>query len=120
ELLLTLERVKRTKHVKTLFEELSDLEHTQLNAAIKMQKLMLALRCFEDNKPLEKRNLLSQEILNYRLQHLVRISEIIRNENLGFEEEEEETGYYKKPKKEKKEKKPTIEITLEMMQAGKS
>lgn len=120
ELLLTLERVKRTKHVKTLFEELSDLEHTQLNAAIKMQKLMLALRCFEDNKPLEKRNLLSQEILNYRLQHLVRISEIIRNENLGFEEEEEEMVYYKKSKKEKKEKKPTIEITLEMIQAGKS
>ncbi len=120
ELLLTIERVKRTKQVKVLFEELTELEHVQLSVAIKMQKLMLALRCFEENKALDKTNLLSQEILNYRLRHLVRISDIIREENLGFEEEESDAIYYEKPKKEKKEKKATVDITLEMMQAGKS
>ncbi len=124
ELLLTIERVKRTKNVKALFEELTELEHVQINTAIKMQKLLLALKCFEEQKPLEKQNLLSQDILNYRLQHLLRISDIIRSENLAWEEEDEmEMVYYEEPKKkkkEKKDKKPTTEVTLEMFQAGKS
>ncbi len=115
EVLYTVEKVKRMKKMKAFFEEISLLEEIQVKAVLELNKTRLLLKIISENKDITKQNLKLNSVSEYKLNHLVKISEIIKKQALDFEGDEDyDTVYYDKPKKEKTPKKPTIDITLEL------
>lgn len=121
EVLYTLERIKRIKNMKGFFEEVSQLEEFQIKTVLELKKTKLLVQAITANKPFSKENLKSNSISEYKINHLVRISEIIRKHALSFEEDQDyDKVYYDKPKKETIQKTPTIDITLELWKTQKS
>lgn len=115
EVLYTCEKVRRLKRMKSFFEEISELEELQINAVLNLKKTKLLVEAIAEGKELSKQTLKSNTGDEYRINHLVRISELIKKHALNFEEDNEfDEVYYDKPKKQKAPKKPTIEITLEL------
>lgn len=115
EVLYTCEKVRRLKRMKSFFEEISELEELQINAVLNLKKTKLLVEAIAEGKELSKQTLKSNTGDEYRINHLVRISELIKKQALNFEEDNEfDEVYYDKPKKQKAPKKTTIEITLEL------
>ncbi|MFA7446667.1 MAG: AAA family ATPase, partial [Flavobacteriaceae bacterium] len=115
EVLYTSERVKRIKRMKSFYEEISELEELQLKTVLNLKKTKLLVRAISEGKEFSKQTLKSNSVEEYRINHLVRISEIIKKHALHFEDDDDfDEGYYDKPKKQKVPKKPTIDITLEL------
>ncbi|MDX9789404.1 MAG: helix-turn-helix domain-containing protein, partial [Candidatus Kapabacteria bacterium] len=115
EVLYTSERVKRIKKMKGFFEEISELEELQLKTVLNLKKTKLLVEAISEGKEFSKETLKSNSVEEYRINHLVKISEIIRKHALDFEDDDDfEEVYYDKPKKQKVPKKPTTEITLEL------
>ncbi len=115
EVLYASEKVKRIKKMKGFFEEISELEELQIKAVLELKKTKLLVQAISEGKPFSKQTLKSNSIEEYRINHLVKISETIKKHALNFEDDDDfDEGYYEKPKKEKVQKKPTTDITLEL------
>jgi len=115
EVLYTCEKVKRIKRMKSFYEEISELEELQIKTVLNLKKTKLLVQAIAEGKEFSKQTLKSNSMDEYRINHLVRISEIIKKHALHFEDDDDfDEGYYDKPKKEKTPKKPTIDITLEL------
>jgi len=115
EVLYTCEKVKRIKRMKSFYEELSELEELQIKTVLNLKKTKLLVQAIAEGKELSKQTLKSNSIEEYRINHLVRIAEIIRKHALNFEDDDDfDEGYYQKPKKQKVQKRPTTDITLEL------
>ncbi len=113
--LYTCEKVKRIKRVKSFYEEISELEELQIKTVLNLKKTKLLVQAIAEGKDLSKQTLKSNTMDEYRINHLVRIAEIIRKHALNFEDDDDfDEGYYDKPKKQKVQKKPTTDITLEL------
>src|SRR5690554_1112751 len=115
EVLYTCEKVKRIKRMKSFYEEISELEELQIKTVLNLKKTKLLVQAIAEGKEYSNQTLKSNSMDEYRINHLVRISEIIKKHALHFEDDDDfDEGYYDKPKKEKTPKKPTIDITLEL------
>lgn len=122
ELLLKIEEIKRTKKVKTFYDELIVLEELHIKAILQLKKARLLTQIITLGKEITKENLSSNEISAYKINKLVAVAERFRSENATLMEEDEDVSYYEDPKKIKKKepKKATIEITLEFWAQGLS
>lgn len=115
EVLYTCEKVKRIKRMKSFYEEISELEELQLKTVLNLKKTKLLVEAISEGKEFSKETLKSNSVEEYRINHLVRIAEIIKKHALHFEDDDDfDEVYYDKPKKQKVPKKPTTEITLEL------
>lgn len=116
EVLYTYEKVKRIKKMKGFSEELSELEELQLKTVLNLKKTKLLVQAISEGKDFSKETLKSNSIDQYRINHLVKISEIIKKHALNFEDDEDDFDeiYDEKPKKKKVPKTPTTDITLEL------
>jgi hypothetical protein len=115
EVLYTCEKVKYLKRMKSFYEEISELEELHLKTVLNLKKTKLLIEAVAEGKELSKQTLKSNTTDEYRINHLVRISEIIKKHGLNFEDEDDfDDGVYEKPKKQKPPKKATTEITLEL------
>jgi len=115
EVLYTCEKVKRMKRMKSFYEEVVELEELQIKTVLNLKKTKLLVQAISEGKELSKHTLKSNSMDEYRINHLVRIAEIIRKHALNFEDDEDfDEGYYDKPKKQKVQKRPTTDITLEL------
>src|SRR5690554_3388279 len=120
EVLYTVEKIKRIKNMKGFFDEVSELEEFQIKAVLELKKTKLMVQAIAAQQPFSKDHLKSDSISEYKINHLVKISEIIRKHALNFGEEDYEEVYYDKPKKQKTQKTPTIDITLALWKDKKS
>lgn len=115
EVLYTCEKVKHLKRMKSFYEEISELEEIQIKTVLNLKKTKLLVQAIAEGKELSKQTLKSNTMDEYRINHLVRISEIIKKHGLNFEDEDDfDERLYEKPKKQKPPKKPTTDITLEL------
>lgn len=115
EVLYTCEKVKHLKRMKSFYEEISELEEMQIKTVLNLKKTKLLVQAIAEGKELSKQTLKSNTMDEYRINHLVRISEIIKKHGLNFEDEDDfDERFYEKPKKQKAPKKTTTEITLEL------
>lgn len=115
EVLYTCEKVKHLKRMKSFYEEISELEEMQIKTVLNLKKTKLLVQAIAEGKELSKQTLKSNTMDEYRINHLVRISEIIKKHGLNFEDEDDfDERLYEKPKKQKAPKKTTTEITLEL------
>jgi hypothetical protein len=115
EVLYTCEKVKHLKRMKSFYEEISELEELQIKTVLNLKKTKLLVQAIAEGKELSKQTLKSNTMDEYRINHLVRISEIIKKHGLNFEDEDDfDERLYEKPKKQKPQKKPTTDITLEL------
>lgn len=114
EILYTITQVKRMKGMKAFFEELNELENAFIKAVLQMKKSQLLLQILEEERTICKETLTSLSIGEYRINHLVSISQIMKATKNTLIEEEEDVSYYEDEKPKKKEsKKPTADITLD-------
>lgn len=121
ELLYTITQVKRMKGMKAFFEELNELENAFIKAVLQMKKSQLLLQILEEEKAICKETLTSLSIGEYRINHLVSISQILKASNNALLEDDEDLSYYEEEKPKKKvTKKPTTEITLEYWKENKT
>jgi len=120
QLLNMMEEVKRLKKAKQFFEELSELEEMQTAAVIRLMRAKLLIEAVMEEKPIQKENLTSYEIQNYRADKLADIRKSAKdNGNLLEEGVEEHTWERYKPKKKKvaaEHKKSTYDETFELWQ----
>lgn len=115
EVLYTCEKVRRMKKMKGFYEEISELEELQIKTVLNLKKTKLLVQAILEGKEFSKETLKSNSIDEYRINHLVRISEIIKKHAFNFEDDNDfDEVYYDKPKKQKVQKQPTIDITLEL------
>lgn len=115
EVLYTCEKVRRMKKMKGFYEEISELEELQIKTVLNLKKTKLLVQAILEGKEFSKETLKSNSIDEYRINHLVKISEIIKKHALNFEDDDDfDKVYYDKPKKQKVQKQPTIDITLEL------
>ena len=115
-LLYKIETIKRTKHAKSYFNELIVLEEVSLTAILLLMKAKKITSLLYDGEEINKENLYSKDIKNYKSAKLEEIKARFSHENQTLVDEEESVFYYERPKKKKtkKEKKSTIEETLEL------
>lgn len=116
DLLLKIEEIKRTKKVKTFYDELVLLEELQIQSIIQFMKVKQLIAIVADGQTISKENLKTQEASVYKINKLVTVANRFRAEFASLIEEEEDTSYYENPKKKKAKepKKSTIEETLEL------
>lgn len=116
DLLFKIEVIKRTKNAKAYFNELSALEELTHSIIIQLMKAQILATIVFENKEINKENLYSKKIKNYKSQKLTVVQERFKKENSSLIEEDESIVYYKQPKKKKTKtnKKSTIEETLEL------
>lgn len=111
------EKIRRQKKAKSFYQELYVLEEQLLLMLLQLKKMQKWLQLLDNHQQIDKKSLNIQEIHSYRMNHLVKITERIRSEQLDVEEEED---LYDLPeKKRKKTKDSTYEITYKLFQEGK-
>jgi hypothetical protein len=123
ELLLKIEEIKRTKKVKTFYDELMVLEEFQIKAILQLQKAKLLTKIIVEGKEITKENLVSNEMSTYKINKLVTVANRFKIEHATLvEDEDDDVSYYENPKKKKTKepKKATIEVTLEFWQQNLS
>ncbi len=117
--------IERKSKIKQYLDELLELDQMQIEVVLKLKKARLLLESVVAGKEITKAVIWNEELKNYKTAKI----ELIRQEKkqarslLDPDDEEEEIIYTKikekqKDKKEPKEKKPTFEITLEMLREG--
>lgn len=121
ELLFTIAQVKSQRKLKAFYEELVELEDNLIKKVLELKKGCKMLTLLDEGKAINKENLRSQEISEYKINHLVNIAELIRSSSLGFDVEDDVEIYSSiKSEKKKEKKKPTTLITLELWKEGKN
>lgn len=117
ELLYEIAMVRRQKKAKLIFEELTEIEDILVKQVLDLKKMLLILDHYIHEKDIEKGNIETDEISQYKVNKLVEIADRIRANSGELIESPTDLTYYEADKKEKKEKKPTLDITLEMWRA---
>lgn len=121
DLLLKMEEVKRKKRVKEYFTELSELEESTTKAILQLFKAVKMVTVLSEGKEINKENLISEEIQNYRSKQVEAVQEHFKTIKNTLIEEEEEPDfdpyqYLPKKKKTKETKKSTLQETYELWQ----
>jgi len=112
ELLHNFELSKREKGMKSLTDDLSDLDGEMLEIILRLEKIKQWMKALSENRVIDKTALSSADKAQIRLNHLVEIKQMISKNYLHFEDDIYEDDEPKK--KPKKEKKPTVDITFEL------
>lgn len=125
DLLLKMEEVKRKKRVKEFYNELNDLEENTTKTILQLFKAVKMVEVLSEGKEINKENLSSEEIQNYRSNLLQKVQERFKTIKNTLIEEEEETDfdpyqYQTKKKKTKEPKKSTVQETYELWQQNNS
>lgn len=125
DLLLKMEEVKRKKRVKEFYNELNDLEESTTKTILQLFKAVKMVEVLSEGKEINKENLSSEEIQNYRSNLLQMVQEQFKTIKNTLIEEEEETDfdpyqYQTKKKKTKEPKKSTVQETYELWQQNNS
>ena len=123
DLLLKMEEVKRKKRVKEFYNELNELEEDTLKTVLQLFKAVKMVDVLAEGKEINKENLTSNEIQNYRSILLENVVEHFKSIQNTLIEEEEEADfdpyqYLPKKKKTKEPKKSTVQETYELWQAN--
>ena len=119
DLLLKKEEVKRKKRVKEFYTELSELEESTLKTVLQLFKAVKMVDVLAEGKEINKENLTSNEIQNYRSILVENVIEHFKSIQNTLIEEEEEADfdpfqYLPKKKKAKEPKKSTVQETYEL------
>lgn len=118
EILYTHAQVKQLKKSKAFAEELKELEEEIITAVLGLKKVKLLLQNLIEGKEINKSSLYSPSIAEYKINHLVTISQRLREAKLSFDKEDSiEDFEIEKP--QKKPKKSSAYITFELWQEGK-
>jgi uncharacterized protein YpbB len=125
DLLLKMEEVKRKKRVKEFYTELSELEESTLKTVLQLFKAVKMVEVLAEGKEINKENLTSNEIQNYRSILVENVIEHFKSIQNTLIEEEEEADfdpfqYLPKKKKAKEPKKSTVQETYELWQQHNS
>lgn len=115
QILYKIEEISRVKQVKQFYDELQVLEELQTNAILRLMKAKKLIETVLEGKVIDKENLNSPEIRNYKRIKVERIVEDFKNNNPNLINDDDDLSYYqpKKKKSEKVAKKPTTQITYE-------
>lgn len=115
ETLFTLEKVKRTKKMRTFFDELIELETSQIQMVLQLKKMNRIVMAISEGNAITKETLQLNSLAEYRINHLVTIQDIISKTSLNFEDDDAaDEGYYEKKVIQKSEKKATKDVTFEL------
>lgn len=125
DLLLKMEEVKRKKRVKEFYNELNELEEGTLKTVLQLFKAVKMVDVLSEGKEINKENLTSNEIQNYRSILIENVVEHFKSIQNTLIEEEEEADfdpyqYLPKKKKTKEPKKSTLQETYELWQEKNS
>jgi uncharacterized protein YpbB len=125
DLLLKMEEIKRKKRVKEYFAELNELEENTTKSILQLFKALKMVETLSEEKEINKENLISEEIQNYRSTQLAAVQEHFKaNKNTLIEEKEADDfdpyQYLPKKKKTKEPKKSTVQETYELWQQHNS
>jgi hypothetical protein len=125
ELLLKKEELKRKKRVKEYFNELNELEESTLKSVLQLFKAIKMMEILSEGKEINKQNLSSEEILNYRSNLLQKVQEQFKSIQNTLIEKDDESDfnphqYLPKKKKTKEPKKSTVIETYELWQQHNS
>jgi hypothetical protein len=125
DLLLKMEEIKRKKRVKEYFAELNELEENTTKSILQLFKALKMVETLSEEKEINKENLISEEIQNYRSTQLAAVLEHFKaNKNTLIEEKEADDfdpyQYLPKKKKTKEPKKSTVQETYELWQQHNS
>ena len=125
DLLLKMEEVKRKKRVKEFYTELSELEESTLKTVLQLFKAVKMVEVLAEGKEINKENLTSNEIQNYRSILIENVIEHFKSIQNTLIEEEQEADfdpfqYLPKKKKAKEPKKSTVQETYELWQQHNS
>jgi hypothetical protein len=121
DLLVVLEQVKRTKRAKELFNDLVDLDENISSVIIRMMKTLQFVMLLKDNTVVNKKNLLSSKVLDYKANMLQNALQLYKDNNrLYINEVEEKESYYTDKKPKKKSKKSTFDETFDLWLENKS
>lgn len=115
EILYTHTQVKKFKKSKTFAEELKELEEEIITVILGLKKVKLLMQVLIEGKEVNKSNLSSPSIAEYKINHLVTISQLLRESKLSFDKEED----FEEEKPQKKSKKLSVDVTFELWQEGK-
>jgi hypothetical protein len=119
-----LHEIHRLKQVKTFVEELKELDEIQLATILHLKRIRILTEAIYLGKPLEKETIWNDEIKNYKITKLALINQEARSTPSLLEIQEdnfEERINVRTSKKENKEtKRPSIELTLDLIKAGKN
>jgi len=121
DLLLKMEEVKRKKRVKEYFTELSELEENLTKSILQLFKAVRMIQILTDGKEINKENLNSDTIKNYRGLKIEAVQEHFKTIKVDLIAEEEEVNLYqylpkKKKANTKEPKKSTVQETYELWQ----
>lgn len=125
DLLLKMEEIKRKKRVKEFYTELSELEEGILKTILQLFKAVKMVEVLAEGKEINKENLTSNEIQNYRSILIENVEEHYKSINKALIDEVEESDldphhYTLKKKKTKEPKKSTVQETYELLQQDNS
>lgn len=132
--LMTMLKVEKMKKMKAYLTEIEELEESHLKIVLNLKKNQQLLKILKENKVIDKSNLYTPFINQYRLDKLVQLQERLKaeSEKIMAEEVEEDdddfeekikTSFSKKSKTEKKdkvEKIPSYKLTLESWKKHKN
>jgi hypothetical protein len=120
-----MEEINRKPKIKSYFDELIELDELQTKAILSLKKIRLMLEAIVDGKAIHKNIIWNDEMKLYKITKLAIIRQEARQNrsllDIDMEEEDSEVLIpVKKEKKKKEGKVPTIDITLQLFEAGKS
>lgn len=120
ELLFNIAQLKGQRKAKSLLVELSQLEDNLIKTVIALKKSLKMVEIIEKDLPISKENLRSLAISEYKINHLVAISQIIQSTTLGFDNQDDSLDFIdsKAGEKSKVKKKSTFTLTLELLNQG--
>lgn len=118
--------LNRERKNKLLIEELQELEDGLIKLILDIKKTEQFVEMLASEQELNKKSLLTDEILNYKNKKIENAKQsIIQNNKLfiATNQDDDETSLFykkssKKSSKKKEKKKPTIEHTLELFKTG--
>jgi PIF1-like helicase/Helix-turn-helix domain len=125
ELLLKIAEVNQLKKMKTLNDELLEMEEILVPAILNLKKAKLLVSNFANEIPLTKKTMISDEIKYYKINKIASLSEKFKQIN-GFIENDLEATFSKKTRVKKHKtksetpKKSTFEETFELWQQNNS
>lgn len=117
ELLFTMAQVRGQKQMKTFFNELEELEDQTIKMVLDLKKVKKITQLIIDKKSITKDSLKSLEVGEYRINHLVNISNLLKTERLDLNQDNDVVKLLDREKK-KESKKNTVVITFELWEQG--
>lgn len=120
-----MEEIKRKPKIKAFFDELIELDELQTDTILCLKKIRLILEAIVDGKSIQKNIIWNDEMKLYKITKLAVIRQEARQNrsllDVDIEDDEDEILIpIKKEKKKKETKIPSVDITLELLEAGKS